>query len=169
MEYEDMLCWTATKDGNFSVKSYYGLLANEEWKVDSVWRLIWGSKLHERLKLFLWKFASNIIPVNMVVVNRVGRGDRACSRRGQQEEDVLHLFKECHISRALAFASKWSLRTSSLARDSPKEIVRNLLSMLGGKEKMITWEFWLKFTFCILSGFWGMRWSLEGVGILKQS
>lgn len=84
VECEDMFCWTATKDGIFSIKSCFDLLANETRGEDSVWRLIWDLKLYERLKLFLWRFASNIISVNMVVVNRFGRGDRLCSLCGIQ-------------------------------------------------------------------------------------
>lgn len=67
------------------VKSCYGLLANENRGEDNVWNLIWNSKLHERLKMFLWIFASNIILVNLVVVNRIGRGDKMCSLCGTQE------------------------------------------------------------------------------------
>lgn len=62
------------------------------------------------------------------MAHKVGRGDRACSLFGQHEDDVLHLFRKCHVSRALAFASKWSLLMSSLAGDSLKDIVRNLFS-----------------------------------------
>lgn len=75
VECEDKLYWIATKHGIFSVKSCYSLMTNEDREVDDTWGLIWGSKLHERLKLFLWRFASNIIPVNMVVIDRIGRGD----------------------------------------------------------------------------------------------
>lgn len=128
---EDMLCWTATKNGIFSVKSCYSSLSNEDREVGDVWALIWGSKIHERLKLFLWRFASNILQVNLVVAGRVGKGDQACSLYGQREEEVIHLFIECHVFRALAFVSKWSLWTSSLIGGSPKEMVQNLLSKLG--------------------------------------
>lgn len=132
VDCEDRLCWTAIKDGTFSVNSFYNLLANDTRRNESVWRLIWDSKLHDRLKLFLWRLASNIIPVNMVVANKIRRGDRKCSLCGSQEMDILHLFRDYHVSRALAFASKWSLQTSTLIEDSPQDFVKHVLSSSGG-------------------------------------
>lgn len=78
---------------------------------------------------------------------------------------MLHLFRDFHVSRALAFASKWSLRTSSLVGNSPKEIVRNMLSIIGGNDGYLD----VLIKVCFLLSVWmlGMGWCLVVCGILN--
>lgn len=51
---EDSLCWTANKNGRFSVKSSLNVLQGLEdrQEEDNFWKIIWKSSLQERLKLF---------------------------------------------------------------------------------------------------------------------
>lgn len=103
------------------------MIHNGDQGNETVWGLIWKSKIHERLKLFLWRLASNILLVNVVLVSRMGKGEVNCSLCGQSPEEVMHLFRECSISRSFAFASKWSLRLDAIPRASPKDFVQNIL------------------------------------------
>lgn len=95
-------------DGKFSVRSCLEHIqgANSNRDNDKVWGYIWGSRLHEHFKIFLWLIALEVIPVKKMVANRIGIGDTICGLYGQEEEDVLHLFKKCLVSRAFDFASK---------------------------------------------------------------
>lgn len=45
---EDNLCWTASEDENFTVKSCFGIIQmmGLNMENDSLWGLIWGSGLH---------------------------------------------------------------------------------------------------------------------------
>lgn len=56
-EVEDMLIWIGNKTGYFSMKfaftfSFWKNLDPSPW-----WKCIWSSKIHERLKFFLWKLS----------------------------------------------------------------------------------------------------------------
>lgn len=104
---EDSLFWMSSDDENFTVKSCFGVIQmmGLDMDNDSFWGLIWGSDLPERLKLFLWQLASNVLPTKKVLASMLGRGDILCGLCGQKEEELLHLFKYCSVSKALGFAS----------------------------------------------------------------
>lgn len=127
---EDKLCWKVSKDGKFSVKSCFAVIQEflpslEKYKV---WGIIWGADLHERHKLFLWHLVSNVLPTKSILASRLGGGDTFCTFCGQEEEDTLHLFKQCPSVRAIGFASQWSLRIDGFgfAGDSMKEVIKLL-------------------------------------------
>lgn len=102
--------------------------------------------------------------MNVVVTNRIGWGDRACSLCGHCEEDVIHLFKECHVSRALAFASKWNLHTSSLTGGSSLEMVRNLLSKNNSHLEVLIKACFLGLVWTLRNGVvYGDQWNFETV------
>lgn len=52
---EDKLLWTATSSGTFSTRSAYTILNenNTRGATNRVWKKLWKSKIHERLKIFL--------------------------------------------------------------------------------------------------------------------
>lgn len=104
---EDRLCWTASADGRFSVKSCFSIIQKMDSTLDPdrFWGFIWNTGLHERLKLFLWRMVSDVIPTKKVIVDRLGGGDTSCSLFGQEDENAIHLFKYCFVSRAIVFAS----------------------------------------------------------------
>lgn len=80
----------------FSMKSSY--LMNYE--VSTLWGKLWKLKIHDRMKLFLWRVMADAIPTRA----RMVCGD---------EETLLHLFKECQGARTIAFASVWGFRLES--------------------------------------------------------
>lgn len=43
-----------------------------------VWEAIWKSQLHQRLKLFLWRFAANAFPTNEILNQRITRISVKC-------------------------------------------------------------------------------------------
>lgn len=73
-----------------SVKSCFGIIQRMglDIDIDHFWGLIWRSDLHERLKLFLWRMASNVLPTKAVLTRRLGGGDTLCGLCGQEEEEV---------------------------------------------------------------------------------
>lgn len=71
-----------------------------------LWERLWKSKLHDRLKIFLWQLASNVLPIKALVANRLGGGETDCYMCGQGIEDAILVFRDGSVSRSLAFASK---------------------------------------------------------------
>lgn len=115
MECRDKLIWKGNEEGKFSVRSCYRTLFEGDQSIGRIfsWEKLWKLKIHERLKLFLWRVKSNVIPTREVIANRLGLQDRSCSLCEVEVESALHISKECHCIRSLAFASKWGCRIDS--------------------------------------------------------
>lgn len=59
----EKLIWVAHPQGKFTVRSAYYLQQGVMTSVERiVWKKLWGMKLHERLKMFMWRVAQNILP-----------------------------------------------------------------------------------------------------------
>lgn len=88
------------------MKSCYDLILGEDQNNEAMWRLIWQSKLHERLELFLWRVVANFLPMNSILAARMGGSENRCGLCGQEAKTFSHLFRTCNVSRAFAFACK---------------------------------------------------------------
>ncbi|XP_060667886.1 uncharacterized protein LOC132799609 [Ziziphus jujuba] len=126
------LIWIGNSNGCFSVKSAYKMEFYDKGVVSQWWKHIWTSKIHERLKFFLWKLAnnglttaSNLLSRNMVI-NR-----RDCVHGCGQLESSWHLFFLCQITRALWFAMPSSIKWDSLQDKSLKQKLNLLINPSG--------------------------------------
>ena len=107
IQCEDKLVWIGNSNGVFSVNDCYlaifrSVPISEEAKI---WENLWNSKLHERLKLFLWRLLVGILPTNLIIFTRTGKGCPDCALCGKEEETEIHLFTKCEETKLLAFAS----------------------------------------------------------------
>ncbi|XP_060675820.1 uncharacterized protein LOC132805075 [Ziziphus jujuba] len=80
-------------------------------------------KVHERLKIFLWRVMAKVIPTREVIFNKIGKGDQCCVFCGVEIETSFHIFKECHSIRRLAFASKCGCRLDSWEVSNIEELM----------------------------------------------
>ena len=68
---EDKLVWPLNPSGIYSVKSGYkllsqevGVLATSAHVVDpAIWKVVWGLKVQNKIRNFLWRAIRNSIPV----------------------------------------------------------------------------------------------------------
>lgn len=90
----------------FSVANCYDLNCNYGTTVSTMWERLWKSKLHERLKIFIWRILADVIPTRESLNWHFDVGDVFYCRCGAEIESVMHLFKKCSNFRAFAFASK---------------------------------------------------------------
>lgn len=116
---EDKLLWVSNNSRGFSVQecykvAYFSVGSQSDYRI---WDQLWKSKLHERLKMFLWRMLANVIPTREVLLQRVGGGDRSLFCDGEMES-LIHIFKECHYIWSLAFASFWGLKIDQLEVES---------------------------------------------------
>ncbi|GKV53510.1 hypothetical protein SLEP1_g60031 [Rubroshorea leprosula] len=105
--------WTHSKDGQYSTKSAYAILAKEEREATEIttFSRIWNSVLPRKISAFNWQLLQDRIPTKM---NLLTRGiikdiqDCKCGICGEEEEDTKHLFLKCNMVRWLWMAcAKW--------------------------------------------------------------
>ncbi|PON99678.1 hypothetical protein TorRG33x02_044430, partial [Trema orientale] len=72
-QVDDVAIWTGSSNGKFSVKTAYLLDQRHRFNVPvtKCWRNIWTSKIHERLKVSLWRVAAETLPLKWGLVNQL--------------------------------------------------------------------------------------------------
>ncbi|KAF4358064.1 hypothetical protein G4B88_021813 [Cannabis sativa] len=84
----DSVYWKSSSDGKFSLKvAYWDLNKERVAEKDEMCSLIWKSKLHERLKLFLWKLCCDVLPFGSRLQSIFGKTPDPCMLCGQSEGD----------------------------------------------------------------------------------
>lgn len=113
------LIWWPDKRGKFTVQSCY-LEANQHHfnvQAGSTWQKIWRMKLHEHLKVHLWRSLADVLPTRSTINRKFHISEIYCPLCGAEEETTFHLFKECHFTRRIAFGSHWGYRLDNLPSD----------------------------------------------------
>lgn len=67
-------------------------------------------KLHQHLKVHLWRILVGALPTREVLGQRLQIVEHYYVLCIAETDSSLHIFKECPVVRALAFASKWGYR-----------------------------------------------------------
>nr|XP_023894550.1 uncharacterized protein LOC112006505 [Quercus suber] len=126
----DTLVWLGETSGNFSVKSSYLTEHGDRFdqKYNQVRKKLWESKLHERLKMFLWRLANGELPLKTRLANSIRCEDLSCVLCGEAEESELHVFRDCIAIRMLWFASEIGLRWDHFEANSAVELVQMILN-----------------------------------------
>ncbi|XP_074314561.1 uncharacterized protein LOC141649780 [Silene latifolia] len=94
---EDSRCWDKAKDGEYSVKEGYRLLAadksGEGEQSDSsmggwLWKTLWVAPVLPRIKAFMWQLCNNALPVKANIAARLRGVDGSCPRCHFEAESV---------------------------------------------------------------------------------
>uniref|UniRef100_A0A803M6S1 NADH dehydrogenase [ubiquinone] flavoprotein 1, mitochondrial n=2 Tax=Chenopodium quinoa TaxID=63459 RepID=A0A803M6S1_CHEQI len=83
---DDCLCWDLEKDDNYSVRSAYRALFNDDWdKVEvttsnprHIWKKIWNLKVLPRVKVFAWRACQDALPTRVALNRRLRDFDASC-------------------------------------------------------------------------------------------
>lgn len=114
---ENKLLWKGNALCTFYVRSNFLLnfFDGEGGGHLSIWSRLSKLKLHERLKMFLWRLMAEVIPflfyfsffswINDLVMDKIWSGEWRCAICGSEVESYFHRFKEWHGVHVLAFAS----------------------------------------------------------------
>lgn len=103
----DKWVWSNAAYGCFSIKSAYHLFSNNglNYSTDSLKSKIWKFPFHERLKILLWKIASNLLPTIDLTSSFGSQAELACPFCSMENETVLHIFTKCHIVKAVWYGN----------------------------------------------------------------
>ena len=104
----DKWIWTKSVHGELSVKSAYwlGRSSNPPPNQDLLRGQIWKTRIHERLKMVLWRVAANCLPTKDKRLRYDANADTICHLCNSGQESTIHLFIDCPLARALWFSSQ---------------------------------------------------------------
>jgi hypothetical protein len=114
LDQDPTYLWTASTSGRFSVSSAYNLIASNPIISNSItlqlWNSLWKLNLNDRLRLFLWKIAWNILPTQ----ERPGQlfhinSDISCPLCKVADDSLQHLLFNCIFARVVWRHSFWPL------------------------------------------------------------
>lgn len=102
---EDRLAWVHSSSGQYTVRSGY-----QQWQLNHFrsggirqsngWDMIWHLNVPHKIKIFLWRFARNTIPVRNLLRGKGIRAPVACAMCVGDVEHMLHLFLDCRFAAA---------------------------------------------------------------------
>ena len=124
-EQEDKWVWLKTTSGELSVKSAYKeiCLPAPSFHCSSVFDKIWNDKL----KMHLWRIASNLLPTKASLARFDSNMDSSCSLCDHHLETSIHLFWECPLARVVWFGSEWCIRTDCILLQNPANLIEMLV------------------------------------------
>ena len=102
---KDSWSWITTNSGLFSIKSTYWLCreGSPPSNLDYIRGQIWKSKIHEHLKMHLWRIVANVFPTKEVISMFNENVDGSCPLCNSALETSLHLFTVYPIVKSLWF------------------------------------------------------------------
>ena len=109
----------------FSVKSAFKLFQSPV-VTDAVvnWSALWKLKIHDRLKMFIWRIASGILPTKQNLVQRLGFRDYKCPLCQTEDESLKHLFFKCSLSRAIWFGACEAIRSNLISPSTCQDFIK---------------------------------------------
>ena len=110
----DTLCWGLSPSSEFTVKSAYMLKMQQSSTSlgpmhEEYWKMLWKSKMHERLKLLLWRIVCKSLSVREILSKRFSIPNIRGPVYGEEVETVEHVFIRCPITIQAWANSIWPL------------------------------------------------------------
>ncbi|KAJ4778130.1 RNA-directed DNA polymerase (reverse transcriptase)-related family protein [Rhynchospora pubera] len=122
---KDRLIWLPANNGFFTVKSAYKslqenmILASQPGLTS--FNFMWNFKqIQPKVKIFLWKLCSQILPTVLRLSKRIPTIDPICPRCKERDETDYHIFFSCTASRAAWFISPLSIRSDRITQSVPE-------------------------------------------------
>lgn len=111
---KDELWWPHTTTGILTVKSVYHALKHQTTVQQNepstslgisptLWKLIWNSKVPQKIKIFLWKLVHNILPVQENLFKKRISRSNICPICKKETESIEHTFLRCDWTRPVWF------------------------------------------------------------------
>ncbi|KAM1559490.1 hypothetical protein ACFX1Z_002858 [Malus domestica] len=127
----DRLVWHYTVNGDYSVKTGYGVAMNlmengalgrkgrgapSEHRTNNLaWKQIWRLQVPNKIKFFIWKCCNNALAVRHNLQRRHMRVENICGVCNTFDEPKNHLFFNCEFSHRFWFCSPLHLNSCELA------------------------------------------------------
>ncbi len=100
-DQRDVIVWNLTKNGLFSVKSFYKALKLQETSagVRESYKIIWKIKVPLKVRIFMWLLIKgNVLTKDNLIKRGWKKGNDLC-QFCEQKETIQHMFLECPVVR----------------------------------------------------------------------
>lgn len=99
-EESDIFVWRKSSDNNFSVKSAYSWLSNQQAQLTVIpWKKVWKMPVPEKVKVFLWQMFQEKLPTNAFRYKIGVATTQECPFECHGEENTLHIMRDCEMAR----------------------------------------------------------------------
>lgn len=101
----DRLAWSRTTNGKYTVKTGYQLWHAQNVGAGTVaqsngWKRLWKLDVPHKIRVFLWRFCRNNVPVKSRLSMKGVRLPLNCPMCNSDVEDLLHVFFACPFALA---------------------------------------------------------------------
>ena len=152
----DKLIWKENSAKLFTVKSAYqvALKLKEKNRVEhsravtdrALWKKIWTLKTPPKIKMFVWRACSNILPTRENLHGRKMKIDPQCEICCQKPESIGHLLWECPLVRNVWALCRGKIQKCSNAEQDFFALFRMMANRLTQMEldrwATISWALW---------------------------
>ncbi|KAM6563873.1 hypothetical protein CsatB_023871 [Cannabis sativa] len=155
---EDSWVWMGEPNGKFSIRSACRILKRDtEVNGDSeVWKLIWNSPLHTRLKFVWWQLIRDIFPTKDKLAPFLDGITGTCLLCREEAENSLHLFWKCTFTKAIWFSIGWGIRTEMVTATDWKQWMEGFWKGLNLPPNIDFYDFMVT-CLCIVESVWKER------------
>ncbi|KAF4361868.1 hypothetical protein G4B88_009240 [Cannabis sativa] len=131
MDANDELFWKSSPDGSFSVKKAYLACIRDRCLIEErMWSTLWKDKGHERIKIFLWRLARDILPFGSRI-QRIFGNNSHCVLCNSGDDSPTHLFFHCDIAVQVWRSGPWGFRSDSMVFSDTLDMTKWLLKPYG--------------------------------------
>ena len=97
------------------------------------WKLLWKLNLNDRLKLFIWKIAWDIVPSKsrLNLVFPIPQADLVCPLCNVEEDSLSHIFFKCFFVRISWRLSPWPLYSLKWLALSLSDWIKGILTLFN--------------------------------------
>lgn len=150
---EDVRYWKGSKTGDFSVKYAMNIMRDDELPPSNPkWGLVWKAPVQQRIRVFMWLILHDRVLCNLNRARRHLTEDPKCKRCNNNQDESLHLLRDCPTSRNIWASVGGSANYPSFfIGDTNTWLIRNIKA-----EELIHSEKW---TICFaLTIWWCWKW-----------
>ena len=151
-----MLLWKENKKGAFSVKTTYrvAIRINQQEQVENslaqkdrrLWNRIWKLNIPPKVRNFVWRACSDILPNSTNLCRKRIPLNPACAICQQHDETVAHALWGCPLARNVQALVKGKMQKWSSKVEDFYILVRELMGVLTTKElevwAIVSWSIW---------------------------
>ena len=149
---KDFISWNGDPKGLFSVKSAYGLLANQGTRPSNdVFRTLWKTKAFPKALVTAWRILLDRIPTcQNLMVRGITVNSPLCVLCNQSVETVQHLFLDCTFAYCVwTSCSIWIGVLGAFNKDICNHFLNFHLSNLSEKQNQVWKGVWVAILRCI--------------------